>query len=330
MSRAATISLLGRTDAQVKLLFWFIVARNVTSVQKTILISTFGQRDDQTIGNPLDSPGIDFGVGHQDLAWMPSAAASFLQYLPKIEIDLVAFLPPQKEFWRQHLEVVVPHLVVGDHQCLVFQSRVHPEPIVVHSRRCLVKNSLADPGITKAVVFRGEHVPGKMTVVHDQQDLSSQFCKMLDNPIDLFIINVIGGVRKVLFEKPNVGSIDDNLVGLLCFFQKGIELIPFGLASLRRKIRPLLSLFASLELGMGIPLDVSILDNRFVHGHHIDKGSIRQWHLVEFVSLETAIQQNAGASIDGAGSADAPRFGGNNRAHPRRSFRDGIVGTNSF
>mmetsp|Transcript_11543 Transcript_11543/g.29215 ORF Transcript_11543/g.29215 Transcript_11543/m.29215 type:complete len:252 (+) Transcript_11543:1139-1894(+) len=251
---------------------------------------------------------------------MPSAAASFLQCFPEIEMDLVAFLPSQKEFWRQHLEVMVPHLVVGDHQCFVFQCRVHPEPIVVHSRRSLVKNSLADPGITKALVFWGEHVPGKMTVVHDQKDFFSQFCKMLDNPIDLFVIDMLGGVRKVLFEKPNVGSIDDYLVGLLCLFQKVIESLPFGLASLRRKIRPLLSLFASLELGIGIPLDVSNLDNRFVHGCHVAKGSIRQWHLVKFVSLETAIQQNASVSINGAGSADAIRFGGNDGAHPRRGF----------
>ena len=56
-------SLGGWADAQVELLFRFAVACNMASVQESVLVSSLGQRNYQPIGNPLDSPGIDFGIG---------------------------------------------------------------------------------------------------------------------------------------------------------------------------------------------------------------------------------------------------------------------------
>mmetsp|Transcript_21272 Transcript_21272/g.44804 ORF Transcript_21272/g.44804 Transcript_21272/m.44804 type:complete len:224 (-) Transcript_21272:1622-2293(-) len=216
------------------------------------------------------------------------------QVLSKIETDLVAFLPSQKELWCQHLEVVVPHLVVGHHQGFVFQGRVHPEPIVVHSRRGRVQEAPFFPGIAQRAVFMGEHVPRKVPVVHDQENSFPEIVsKMVQHPIDLFVIDVLGGRPEILFEVANVGTVDDDLVGVSCVldlaFQKLLEPLPFLPALLGRKIRPPFSLSATLKLAIGVALDASVGDDRFVHDSHNPKGRVREGDRFEGQSLEAPI-----------------------------------------
>mmetsp|Transcript_10725 Transcript_10725/g.31270 ORF Transcript_10725/g.31270 Transcript_10725/m.31270 type:complete len:543 (+) Transcript_10725:959-2587(+) len=330
---------LGRSDAEVSLLFRLLVAGDVASVQESVLVSALGQGDHQSIGHALDPTGIHVRMGQQDFPGPPGTVqcrvrVRSLHQVPKVEADLVTVLPPQKELGGQHLEVVVPHLVVGHHEGLVFECRVHPEPVVVHSGRRRKEEALVPPGVAQRPILVGEHVPGKVPVVHDQQGLLSEpVAKVPEDPVDLLVVDVPGGRRKVLLEVANVGAVDDHLVGasraLYLAVQEFVEALPFPVALLGGKVRPPLALAAALELGVGVALDVPVGDDRFVHGGHVSKGSIRQGDGFEVVPLEAAVLEHSGGSVDRAGRTDRPSLaaGQCDGAHSRRGFRDGVVGS---
>ena len=47
--------------------------------------------------------------------------------------------------WAEHLEVVIPHLIVRDHLALHRHGSIQPEPVIVAARRTLVQDPLFVP-----------------------------------------------------------------------------------------------------------------------------------------------------------------------------------------
>ena len=102
---------MGPSNAHISFLDGIIIVSFVRPVQEAVRVSLLRQRDGKgVVVQALDPTAVDFGESEFQL---PSLLSPLVRVpVSEGEVDLTPLLPSKEIAVAQHLEVVVPHLVV--------------------------------------------------------------------------------------------------------------------------------------------------------------------------------------------------------------------------